>query len=289
MEGSMNKNILFLGIFSVALTASADERIVGGGVAPAGAYPFFSSITREDGQHICGGALIASQWVLTAAHCIRDQSPYYVEIGISQYRPTVIRLERAKIAQAYIPKDYRGWQPYSGKAKDGRSYGQYDIALLKLESPAKSDRFLKLDKDLMEQVGDKVTLAGFGRTESGQLPDQLHHASGNIPEDKQCTDVPEGYPDTNFDPALNVCGPDISRGGDSGGPLLYMKNHEFVGLGLTSRGLLGAGQFTRISYYQNWMDVIMNSNKCKIFSTLSNNLPVCTAIPVSVSPPRARR
>lgn len=51
-----------------ATAASIDRRIVGGGDAKDGDFPFVVSITGKRG--ICGGALLDSTTVLTAGHCL---------------------------------------------------------------------------------------------------------------------------------------------------------------------------------------------------------------------------
>lgn len=59
---------LVLSAFS-ASAATIDRRIIGGEDAKDGEFPFVVSITGTNG--ICGGALLDSTTVLTAAHCLK--------------------------------------------------------------------------------------------------------------------------------------------------------------------------------------------------------------------------
>ncbi|XP_027871972.1 transmembrane protease serine 6 isoform X3 [Xiphophorus couchianus] len=103
-------------------------RIVGGSDASEGEWPWQTSL-QVRGTHICGGALISSQWVASAAHCFYDDSVYSPSVW-TVYLGKLLLNRSSSIEEVARVQQIHLHQYYDSETHD------YDLALLKLDRPA---------------------------------------------------------------------------------------------------------------------------------------------------------
>jgi Trypsin/RTX calcium-binding nonapeptide repeat (4 copies) len=188
--------------------------IVGGTVAPVGAYPFFVSLKRaSDNFAFCGGTLVSSVWVLTAAHCVdggTTAASLKLVIGANQLSDETTGDVRSVTAIHLHPS----WNP-----------GTFDndVALLRLNTASIKPWARFAEPVDPVNAGDTVRAIGHGHTSQGGVgSDDLRQVDLPIQSDATMSD-PARYGSSFHGAVMLGAGP-LAGGmdtcqGDSGGPL----------------------------------------------------------------------
>ncbi|GJQ80499.1 hypothetical protein Trydic_g12391 [Trypoxylus dichotomus] len=209
---------------------TASFRILGGTIAENGAYPFMASLRWLPNAHFCGGTIITSLWVLTAAHCLFGEtlSRIKVVVGTNMLDSGGVS---ARIQTVVIHPNFMntGIRPN-------------DIALVRLASALTYSNTIAAVTIDMEYPGTTtdVTIIGWGITRrNGSASNRLLKLSTrtitpvacrrywlNLTTRQICTKLERGK------------GP---MDGDSGGPLIDTSTKMLLGVGsgsLTTQSLI---------------------------------------------------
>jgi secreted trypsin-like serine protease len=241
------------------------DRIVGGQVAPPGAYPWVVSLTLDiagAGGHLCGGTLVRDDWVLTAGHCVVGTAPGGADLLAAQVDVVVGRNDlttssgrRHEVVQVLVHPSY-GLSPLS--------VPHDDVALLRLAEPAAAAPVALAGPGDAAQwpPGTSATIVGWGATFPGG-PATTQQRAGTVPivADAGCTTAHGA----SFDAAAMTCAGYPAGGvdscyGDSGGPLAV----EAPGVGWLQVGVISwgvgcarpgsPGVYARVASYRGWVE-----------------------------------
>jgi len=256
--------------------------IVGGEPAPLNAYPWYVRL----GDGCCGGSLISSQYVLSAAHCLGCiGAGTTAQIGAfaaphgggsdNAARNGGQAMQSLTVVEAIRHPDYN----------DGTT--NFDFALLRLTGTATTAP-VRLDGDGAEVVAgygtDKTNLfpIGFGTTsEDGPIPNKLLHVNVDF--------VPQAQCNSNYGGGITdqmMCAADAGQDscqGDSGGPLWDRDMATQVGVVSWGSGCAQAGfpgVYSRISAVFPWI----RATVCAGTDNPGAD-PFCRETPPSIRPP----
>ncbi|XP_038581382.1 trypsin-3-like [Micropterus salmoides] len=228
---------------AVSVAAAEDEKIVGGYECPRRSVPY--QVSLNAGYHFCGGSLISSQWVVSAAHCYKSRVQVRLgEHNISANEGTEQWIDAAKLIKH---------PQYNSNNLD------IDIMLIKLSRPA------TLNSDVQTvalpsrcPVADENCLVS---SMANDFPDRLQCLKQPIIDDRICRNAYSHLFTENMVCSGFIHGGASSCQGDSGGPLVCNGQLQ----GVVSWGYDCAMQghpsvYARVCRYNSWISTIMSNN-----------------------------
>jgi len=260
-----------------ALSSEVTPYIVNGTDISASAYPDFVSLFYDridyDGVYgsgpYCGGTLLSSQYVLTAAHCIYGDNNYQLFTSVvpqlqneSDFPNSV--QQRVMVSEYYYRSDYNDTTLAN------------DIAILKLAQPitavaAYADLAVSGDESSYRVTPSQAFYAvGHGNTQTNvDASEELQRTQLSYVTNADCANVYRGA-----DTSENLCMTGAATvnfldnatcQGDSGGPLYWGSKQ----VGITSFGPQTCGDtgitpnsvFTEVSHHEVWINSVLNGNE----------------------------
>ncbi|ROT74645.1 CUB-serine protease [Penaeus vannamei] len=244
------------------LKYETDTRIVGGVAADANEYPWQVGLVSAGSpdQVFCGGSVIASQWVLTAAHCAEGiqgrESQYRVLVGAHDLRSQAPSQQLLGVIATIVHPDY--------------DYGEADndIALLRVKTIEFSARVgpVCLPQPSTSYEGRSATVTGWGTLSSGgDTSDVLMEVRVPTLSERECKESYQGYITANMFCAGLPDGGKDSCQGDSGGPMVAPRQDDpqrYEQIGVVSWGIGCAepgnpGVYTIVANYITWIQAEM--------------------------------
>nr|XP_051708504.1 serine protease 44 [Oryctolagus cuniculus] len=242
-------------------------KIVGGAPAPERRWPWQVSL-QSKGDHVCGGSLISSRWVLTAAHCILGYEDYTVKLGGHSLRPPSTNSVMVPVRDIVIHQEFNSVSM------------SHDLALALLAFSVNFSLYIQpvcLPEKLVDvDSGTACWVTGWGRLAPNSWmpsPMELQEVEQDI--------IPYNICNAQFQKELGLSSNIVRKGmicgyrhkgkspcwGDSGGPLVCEFNETWIQVGIVSWGIACGKTFlpavyTQVSEYRDWIKTILSQAPC---------------------------
>ncbi|BET01654.1 serine protease [Nesidiocoris tenuis] len=222
-------------------------------------YPWIVALMTTDYFHYCGGVIIDSLHILTAAHCVPPGTlpdKLIVRVGEYDFRTSNdSQVADFGVARLVVHEEY-----------DTGTY-ENDIALLRLKEPITYGIYVQpvclptrkqdLENDFRNTT---AVVAGWGTTEyGGPMSDILMEVPVPIWDQDDCV---ESFIQTVFESAMCAAGKEGGKDscqGDSGGPLVTQReDNRWMTIGVVSWGIRCGekgkpGVYTRVNQFIPWI------------------------------------
>ncbi|XP_018423262.1 PREDICTED: chymotrypsinogen A-like [Nanorana parkeri] len=244
------------GVPAIRPVVTGYARIVNGETAVSGSWPWQVSLQYTSGFHFCGGSLINSLWVVTAAHCGVTTS-HRVILGEHDRSSNAEPIQTLSVGRVFRHPQYNSVSIIN------------DITLIKLASPATfnnrvSPVCLAAGVDVFNG-GERCVTTGWGYTSAATqtTPARLQQASLPLLTVSDC----QRYWGSNIQPTMICAGASgvSSCMGDSGGPLVCQRNGAWTLAGIVSWGSSSCSTSTpavyaRVTVLRAWVDQTVAAN-----------------------------
>ena len=255
------KLLIFAAVLIPAVSARLPYIVGGHEVSEVGKYPFLAAIWYGP-QTVCGGSILSSRWILTAAHCVPYAAKnYHVVLGMHD-----------KGFASGDPKKYNIRSRIRHNGYNLHATGvPHDIALLELSTEAdlstKYAQPIELPQPGEDFLGNPdCWITGWGALKHrGSQASKPYEVRVDILTRKECTQM---WKQELILPS-HVCVGDRKEGktgscnGDSGGPLSCRVNGEWKLAGVTTWGVFNCDPafpsvYTKVSDYIDWINHVIN-------------------------------
>jgi len=245
------------------------RRIVGGVDAMVNQYPWQVGLMDYvfDRESKCGGTLLSSDTVLTAAHCVEYQAPYYpVYVALPKEDLTLERAEKIQSSKILMHPYYTA----------PMGIPSYDFAIIKLSRPVQFDDSIQpicLPNPTESYDDNLAEVTGWGRLAADNFipPTILQTVNVTTMTNKKCQEL---FDKDDFQGKITpnmLCAADPGKDsckGDSGGPLITLNKEKsyYSQIGVVSWGFgcagLTPGVYSRVTDQMYWIMKQITGDTC---------------------------
>ena len=247
--------------------------VFGGQEAKPGQFPFMVSFVikygRQDVENFCGGVLITSRHVLTAAHCFKGRRPSEwsrrgdidVRIGLTNLQDRERNPANIKTVTLH---------PRYEEIKGGREGVKNDLCIVTLDRDVSSPQVCLGGTRTTDKANRKAVVIGFGKTSRSKIggvqQDKLRFAELDEISNSECQRRYNNfYRRSKHKPKITremVCAGNEEAdacSGDSGSPLLWLNTElrwmvgGVVSFGPSSCGNKAPGVYAKVETSLDWI------------------------------------